>query len=954
MDGRAPDTIARLKAKAPKKRTGTAAPPAPVPSEFQRSFLWQKNSCWLDSSLTVLFAVASRAFPQLQVIFVTLPPGHLLHELLSIIGKHIEQAALPGFDEGGCKVLANMRNLFRKSSSKENSLNLASPRMQCFSPKTEKGWLQQIIAKLIALKPAPDGASERCISFFRPYAVQVKKCPGCEAAPLEHWEVSHPLWRAPFQLSKKMHRIFGGDLNKWFRWLLDPSEWESAACWRQWEANPFCNGAAMAKEYILSIPVVLILEVGDSLGSPWKVPPSLLPLGRKFSAEGVKYILAAQIYTNYTVKRGGSSHFIARYVTPDGTKIFDYDGMEHNGHARHRRGAKLSGWMSGPSDKLRDVPTGYRLVAIIYHLEGGVNGQQLFCAERRKTAPWGLQLDADPTNNRPFARFAQLVQPHLIQMTGDERADWASIRRQAQSLEYQVDNSEPQQPSRKDNVTETGRFQKDFIVIEESDADEQLSEHADQDSLDELILKTVEPTVPTQSKRHRTFSDSSNSATPCPINCYGCGEFSDGDDGPEQVQCSSCGFWSHFKCQPEDGEVDWNDPNVTFTCQGCRQRTPAELEIVMLPDPRVKDEWRGKHVLWYPARFFKHHPHIPKNEFEFRYLECIQWPLTEADLMGPSRYYSQDRALCEDMLKVELRPEQIGTIRSLAFRESNAAENHPLIEIFDAALTPLAILLVSFPDEHPVVRSYKLFFTDLATEDDDSRVDRWIAEPLFEPVKELTVLMMRPLEKLQDFRLVSVPGPERRRRVLTVGRTMLQLLAIQYELKEALNLNGDTFEDLVEGDIKRKALEDSEALRAMLVATKPKELTHKKYWDMEAFGKYATKFADDHTVPDPTYRPNTYRRDTPQEPRRPPIAIDIPRGTEDDEILQKFPIRTRPRKDSEDDEDIPAPKRQATFRRLRPRGNKGPHKEEMVAVPVGKVVASGKGWITIDVDDSDN
>ncbi|KAJ7257377.1 hypothetical protein C8J57DRAFT_1235093 [Mycena rebaudengoi] len=109
-------------------------------------------------------------------------------------------------------------------------------------------------------------------------------------------------------------------------------------------------------------------------------------------------------------------------------------------------------------------------------------------------------------------------------------------------------------------------------------------------------------------------------------------------------------------------------------------------------------------------------------------------------------------------------------------------------------------------------------------------------------------------------------------------------------------------------------------------------LTHKKYWDMEAFGKH----------------------DTPQEPRRPPIAIDIPRGTEDDEILQKLPIRTRPRKDSEDDEDIPAPKRQATFRRLRPRGNKGPHKEEMVAVPVGKVVASGKGWITIDVDDSDN
>jgi hypothetical protein len=70
---------------------------------------------------------------------------------------------------------------------------------------------------------------------------------------------------------------------------------------------------------------------------------------------------------------------------------------------------------------------------------------------------------------------------------------------------------------------------------------------------------------------------SSNSQTPCPINCYGFGEFSDGDDGPEQVQCSSCDFWWHFRCQPEDGEVDWNDPNIIFTCQGCRQRTTAEL-----------------------------------------------------------------------------------------------------------------------------------------------------------------------------------------------------------------------------------------------------------------------------------------------------------------------------------------------------------------------------------------
>jgi hypothetical protein len=132
MDSRAPDTTARLKTKVRKKRKGRAAPAPAPPSEFQRSFCWQNNSCWLDSSLTVLFAEAShgRIFPDLQATFAALPSKHLLHGVLSIIGKHIAQAALPGFDDGGCKPLTNMRNQFRKSLSKKNSLNLTAPQMQ--------------------------------------------------------------------------------------------------------------------------------------------------------------------------------------------------------------------------------------------------------------------------------------------------------------------------------------------------------------------------------------------------------------------------------------------------------------------------------------------------------------------------------------------------------------------------------------------------------------------------------------------------------------------------------------------------------------------------------------------------------------------------------------------------------------------------------------------------------
>jgi hypothetical protein len=62
----------------------------------------------------VLFAATSRSFPQAQTIFATLPPGHILRQLLGILAKHVDQAALRGLKSDGCRVLTIMRDGFRK------------------------------------------------------------------------------------------------------------------------------------------------------------------------------------------------------------------------------------------------------------------------------------------------------------------------------------------------------------------------------------------------------------------------------------------------------------------------------------------------------------------------------------------------------------------------------------------------------------------------------------------------------------------------------------------------------------------------------------------------------------------------------------------------------------------------------------------------------------------------
>ncbi|KAJ7029007.1 hypothetical protein C8F04DRAFT_1188110 [Mycena alexandri] len=66
---------------------------------------------------------------------------------------------------------------------------------------------------------------------------------------------------------------------------------------------------------------------------------------------------------------------------------------------------------------------------------------------------------------------------------------------------------------------------------------------------------------------------------------------------------------------------------------------------------------------------------------------------------------------------------------------------------------------------------------------------------------------------------------------------------------------------------------------------------------------------------------------------RSPISINNPAGTEE------APNKRRPRPDSADEEDTPAFKRQATSRKLRPRGNEAPGRKQARVAPPGKVVA---------------
>ncbi|KAJ7622367.1 hypothetical protein FB45DRAFT_870569 [Roridomyces roridus] len=469
----------------------------------------------------------------------------------------------------------------------------------------------------------------------------------------------------------------------------------------------------------------------------------------------------------------------------------------------------------------------------------------------------------------------RLAQEHLRRMKVNGRHNWASTKRRVETEEYEGDIPDGEEDPFVFNVTDTLSFRRDFVDLAVSD-EESSSESTDTESLDAILLDAVaQQSILEHSNEQRSknvvFSDSdsdsdSTDTEVTPINCFGCGQIENAEEDESRlVQCESCEFWSHIQCQPEEG-VDWDDPDVRYRCRRCTPRPAEQLffrrEIVVLPDPRVGNPWKAD-VKWYPARFVRHRPGKADAEFVFRFLDCVDLAPQGPDEWVPlPKSYGRSCAFCEKVLKRTLQPDQIGVIFGEAHNTRDPSRDHPLISIFNNAVEPLGKLLMSFPDDHPVVQSYRSFFTADSEDHDETEIEHWLRRAnLHDPVNELTALMKRPLKHLDDFRVVAVPdAAERRHRVLAVGRALLQILAIQHNLEEPLDLNGDAYEDLVNGHIESLSMDGGEAFRAMYMATKPKLLSHAKFWDRAAFVEECGEFIISHELNDGTYRPATYGR----------------------------------------------------------------------------------------------
>ncbi|KAJ7190032.1 hypothetical protein GGX14DRAFT_328543, partial [Mycena pura] len=350
-DGRPPDTGKALLAGRKRKSL------APY---YEKGYKWKDNSCWLDSSLIAIFSAASRDYSQ------SMEPIY----------------SLPGYEEGGCTVLSNQRDGFRK-------ILLDLPKSTLKSLRD----FQTLFVSYYYFIRRFHSAVERAISYFRVCRVRLR---GCSGLGIDHFQLERVKWLEQIQLHSDLCRQYNGDLRKWFLDFNRPAKPHPAEnCWRGYEGEVFCDGNSFSYDIILNLPITLMLEFsgldsGDIESGPhWNIPKSLSPYANNptATARGVKYSIASHVYYNRQ-----TIHFIARYSS-DKTHVYDYDGRKHDGHATLNI-ANLKA-LTGPTDLITGIPPGYFLHAVVYHLDGGEAAQNYFRREQQRLAGrLGLHFDS--------------------------------------------------------------------------------------------------------------------------------------------------------------------------------------------------------------------------------------------------------------------------------------------------------------------------------------------------------------------------------------------------------------------------------------------------------------------------------------------------------------------------------------------------------------------------------
>ncbi|KAJ7872441.1 hypothetical protein B0H13DRAFT_2669428 [Mycena leptocephala] len=821
-DGRPPDTAKAL--------LGGRKRISRVP-EYEKGYKWKDNSCWLDSSLIAIFSAASRDYETCMVpMFSEVPDPHPLLDLQQVI--HTRRSIdLAGYQMGGSTVLSNQRDGFR--------------RILLGVPRTLMKSLTDFQSLFVAL------------SHFWP-----------------HRQTDHPSCHL---LLPHGHCIVSiGATNS--SYMLSSVNDTRATC-----ANISLTSFALQSPNEYPTVGERTMENGGIIRKSWDIPSSLYPCPNNStaSAHGVKYSLTSHLYCN-TAK----SHFITRYssVHSGKTRIFDYDGKEHEGHAVLHSSGALKGVLTGPMDLIRDIPAGYILHALVYHLDGGEPAQRYFRKHQMEVAKkLGLHFEMS-TEQTIIPSSCELRRPHLEKLSTADRW-WLSGL--SSTTEYRI--SPPQGSSKKKIAWHPPMARAEDIAS----STESLSDSSESSSSglspiepepsthlfnrDHSLppIATLElPLVPHGVKTPGPLDDAV--LEPAQLNCHPCSASGPLEDDADAIECHRCGFWSHIHCvrplayhdsdSEADTELSFHDSQFIFMCVVCKVRgrgyTPTvdtealeSGELLMLPEIQ---EFQYA-TLWYPAQFIEFDLSRYEREYKFTWIPGIIW--TDGEPRDQVFYRSITHLRELDSLP-KLRETQVGC-------EDAESLNPELSQLLLIAVPSIARLLVFMDDSNPVIHSFLEYFRETPWNAKASIA--WMKRFSFAPSPALDAMLTELLVALTEHELMR-DDDKANQKIWGPGLAFLQILAIQHSLGEVWNLNGETLLHIQAGHLVSSAPPAYTALDVMWLSVDP-VVTGTELMAQLLILK--TEFLDAHTVHENSSDVIFYRRISDLNPELTLAPVDV-------------------------------------------------------------------------------
>ncbi|PPQ88302.1 hypothetical protein CVT25_012365 [Psilocybe cyanescens] len=414
-DGRPPDTIKELT----KTVKNQKIPVIWAPNLGPPSYKWNNNSCWLDSSL----------------------------ELLYQLNENIDDSLVT-------HTLVNQRDALRHSLHDSGAIQ----ELDSYEPLLS--WLITSISKV------DQEISYPAKKYLYPLYVDIHSCSGSPETSGHHLELVKPRYRSELLLKTVDHQTFNGNFKDFFGNYIriDKPPVTAHTCWRVKNGNEsLCSGIREdVKDLVLSIPVLLLVEVGGDETRPsapqypsWDFPASVYPHTRPSSRNphSIVYDLVGHALYNPSI-----SHFNSRYASGDKKSIYTYDGMKYGGHPKEEPKAKFSGYIAG-----RDIqcPDGYSVTLALYCLRGGLPAQEEFYRIRTQALlrRFNLKFDRPTPDTIPSISISSSL--NLILLPSHRRQEWKAMKT---TLEYVTNPESKRRTSDKPITSSDGEPEGPFFI----------------------------------------------------------------------------------------------------------------------------------------------------------------------------------------------------------------------------------------------------------------------------------------------------------------------------------------------------------------------------------------------------------------------------------------------------------------------------------------------------------